>query len=72
MKYFQWLIKLSLWGLFIYAGTKLIRHSKKRFFEARISLCVKPHMAIVTRTANEKIAADGILQADARELRLLS
>jgi len=37
----------------------------------RISLCVRPHTAIVSRSANEKIAADGTLQADARELCLL-
>lgn len=38
----------------------------------RISLCVKPHTTIATRSAKDKTAADGILQADARELCLLS
>lgn len=45
---------------------------QKEVFRVKISPCVKPHMAIVTRSANEKTAADGMLQADARELCLLS
>ena len=45
---------------------------QKEGFRERILLSVKPHMAIVTRSANEKTAADGILQADASELCLLS
>lgn len=30
----------------------------------KISFCVKKHMAIVTRSPNEKIATDGTLHAD--------
>lgn len=45
---------------------------QKEVSGARISLRVKPHMTIATRSAKDKTAADGILQADARELCLLS
>lgn len=60
----HWLMKFSRWDSFTCVGTKLKQHSKKRFL-GRGFHSVKPHRIIVTRSANDKTAADGILQADA-------